>query len=265
MRWDRLRCGGGRAARARPGGAGQRAGVRLRLLPARPGLPDRLAQPGRDRAAAPRGREHRRRRVASGASLDGRFLVFTRMKLLPKLNGDIPVPAQRSLVWVDLQTGTSPTSRPARAARGRRSRRAGRAAISRGGSRPTAAAPRRATRGSARSAAAASSPSFGFPFYTTLSSAADVYFPQVASSRNAFSEPLVNNPAAAASARRRATCATSRWRRSTRPAAPRQPHDAAGGLGPEERRPGVRPSRCRASTCRAPAILRPRRATTTSP
>ena len=39
-------------------------------------------------------------------SPDGRFLVFTRMKLLPKLNGDIVPPTDRSLIHVDLQTGT---------------------------------------------------------------------------------------------------------------------------------------------------------------
>jgi WD40-like Beta Propeller Repeat len=38
---------------------------------------------------------------------DGRFLVFTRMKLLPKLNGDIVAPAARSLIRVDLQTGAT--------------------------------------------------------------------------------------------------------------------------------------------------------------
>ncbi len=39
-------------------------------------------------------------------SNDGRHLVFTRMKLLPKLNGDIVPPAQRRLLSVDRQTGT---------------------------------------------------------------------------------------------------------------------------------------------------------------
>lgn len=38
-------------------------------------------------------------------SADGRFMAFTRMKLLPKLNGDIVPPATRTLHWVDLQTG----------------------------------------------------------------------------------------------------------------------------------------------------------------
>jgi hypothetical protein len=37
-------------------------------------------------------------------SPDGRFLLFTRMKLLPKLNGDIVPPATRTVHWVDLQT-----------------------------------------------------------------------------------------------------------------------------------------------------------------
>jgi hypothetical protein len=40
-------------------------------------------------------------------SADGRSLVFTRMKLLPKLNGDIVPPTQRTLIWVDRQTGAS--------------------------------------------------------------------------------------------------------------------------------------------------------------
>jgi hypothetical protein len=40
-------------------------------------------------------------------SPDGRFLVFTRMKLLPKLNGDIVPPTARSLIHVDLQTGAT--------------------------------------------------------------------------------------------------------------------------------------------------------------
>jgi hypothetical protein len=40
-------------------------------------------------------------------SADGRSLVFTRMTLLPKLNGDIVPPAQRTLIWVDRQTGAS--------------------------------------------------------------------------------------------------------------------------------------------------------------
>jgi hypothetical protein len=38
-------------------------------------------------------------------SANGRFLVFTRMKLQPKLNGDIVPPALRTLQWVDRQTG----------------------------------------------------------------------------------------------------------------------------------------------------------------
>ncbi len=42
-------------------------------------------------------------------SPDGRFLAFTRMKLLPKLNGDIVPPQQRSLVSVNLQTGAIQT------------------------------------------------------------------------------------------------------------------------------------------------------------
>ena len=37
---------------------------------------------------------------------DGRYLVFTRMKLQPKLNGDIVPPTVRTLQWVDRQTGT---------------------------------------------------------------------------------------------------------------------------------------------------------------
>jgi hypothetical protein len=36
-------------------------------------------------------------------SPDGRYLAFTRMRLLPKLNGDVAVPAQRTVVLVDLQ------------------------------------------------------------------------------------------------------------------------------------------------------------------
>jgi len=39
-------------------------------------------------------------------SADGRYLVFTRMKLQPKLNGDIVPPTLRTLQWVDRQTGT---------------------------------------------------------------------------------------------------------------------------------------------------------------
>ena len=38
-------------------------------------------------------------------SADGRYLVFTRMKLQPKLNGDIVPPAQRAIHWLDRQTG----------------------------------------------------------------------------------------------------------------------------------------------------------------
>jgi hypothetical protein len=38
-------------------------------------------------------------------SPDGRFLAFTRMRLLPKLNGDIVPPPERTLVSVNLQTG----------------------------------------------------------------------------------------------------------------------------------------------------------------
>ena len=40
-------------------------------------------------------------------SADGRSLVFTRMRLQPKLNGDIVPPAERSLIWVDRQTGAT--------------------------------------------------------------------------------------------------------------------------------------------------------------
>jgi hypothetical protein len=40
-------------------------------------------------------------------SADRRSLVFTRMKLLPKLNGDIVPPAQRSIMWIDRQTGAT--------------------------------------------------------------------------------------------------------------------------------------------------------------
>ena len=39
-------------------------------------------------------------------SADGRYLVFTRMKLQPKLNGDIVPPTLRTLQWVDRETGT---------------------------------------------------------------------------------------------------------------------------------------------------------------
>ena len=38
-------------------------------------------------------------------SADGRFLVWTRMKLQPKLNGDIEPPTQRTLHWLDRETG----------------------------------------------------------------------------------------------------------------------------------------------------------------
>jgi hypothetical protein len=39
-------------------------------------------------------------------SADGRYLAFTRMRLQPKLNGDIVPPAERSVFWLDRQTGT---------------------------------------------------------------------------------------------------------------------------------------------------------------
>jgi hypothetical protein len=42
-------------------------------------------------------------------SPDGKALVFTRMRLLPKLNGDIVPPAERTLVHVNLQTGALST------------------------------------------------------------------------------------------------------------------------------------------------------------
>jgi hypothetical protein len=38
-------------------------------------------------------------------SADGRFLAFARMTLLPKLNGDIVPPPERTVHWADLQTG----------------------------------------------------------------------------------------------------------------------------------------------------------------
>jgi WD40-like Beta Propeller Repeat len=38
-------------------------------------------------------------------STDGRYMLFTRMRLLPKLNGDIVPPAERTLFMLDRQTG----------------------------------------------------------------------------------------------------------------------------------------------------------------
>ena len=38
-------------------------------------------------------------------SVDGRYLVWMRTRLLPKLNGDIPVPSERTLLMLDRQTG----------------------------------------------------------------------------------------------------------------------------------------------------------------
>ena len=38
-------------------------------------------------------------------SPDGRFLVFVRAQLQPQLNGNVAMPQQRDLVWVDLQAG----------------------------------------------------------------------------------------------------------------------------------------------------------------
>ncbi len=42
-------------------------------------------------------------------SIDGRYLVWMRTRLLPKLNGDIPVPADRTLFMLDRQTGVITT------------------------------------------------------------------------------------------------------------------------------------------------------------
>jgi hypothetical protein len=42
-------------------------------------------------------------------SADGRYLLFERMRLLPKLNGDIAVPSQRTLFMLDRQTGVITT------------------------------------------------------------------------------------------------------------------------------------------------------------
>jgi hypothetical protein len=42
-------------------------------------------------------------------SIDGRYLVWMRTRLLPKLNGDIPVPADRTLLMLDRQTGVITT------------------------------------------------------------------------------------------------------------------------------------------------------------
>ena len=38
-------------------------------------------------------------------SADGRWLAFTRMRIVPKLDGSFPVPAERNIVLVDLQAG----------------------------------------------------------------------------------------------------------------------------------------------------------------
>src|SRR4051794_806015 len=42
-------------------------------------------------------------------STDGRYLVWVRLRLLPKLNGDIAVPAERTVFMVDRQTGVITT------------------------------------------------------------------------------------------------------------------------------------------------------------
>src|SRR5687768_12740628 len=42
-------------------------------------------------------------------STDGRYLVWMRTRLLPKLNGDIPVPSDRTLFMLDRQTGVITT------------------------------------------------------------------------------------------------------------------------------------------------------------
>jgi hypothetical protein len=42
-------------------------------------------------------------------SVDGRYLVWMRTRLLPKLNGDIPVPSERTLLMLDRQTGVITT------------------------------------------------------------------------------------------------------------------------------------------------------------
>ena len=42
-------------------------------------------------------------------SVDGRYLVWMRTRLLPKLNGDIPVPSDRTLFMLDRQTGVITT------------------------------------------------------------------------------------------------------------------------------------------------------------
>jgi hypothetical protein len=42
-------------------------------------------------------------------SIDGRYLVWMRTRLLPKLNGDIPVPSDRTLFMLDRQTGVITT------------------------------------------------------------------------------------------------------------------------------------------------------------
>src|SRR3954451_25333645 len=42
-------------------------------------------------------------------SIDGRYLLFDRMRLLPKLNGDIVAPAERTVNLLDRQTGVVTT------------------------------------------------------------------------------------------------------------------------------------------------------------
>ena len=42
-------------------------------------------------------------------SVDGRYLTWMRTRLLPKLNGDIPVPSERTLFMLDRQTGVITT------------------------------------------------------------------------------------------------------------------------------------------------------------
>jgi hypothetical protein len=126
-------------------------------------------------------------------SPDGHFLVFTRMKLLPKLNGDIPVPAARSLVWVDLQAGQILAFPGGAGGAGATFTPRGSGTDFAWGVAPDGTSFTDGNTLAGRVAGGSQPPSGAFPMYTALSSAANVYFPQVASVRNAFTETLPSN------------------------------------------------------------------------
>ena len=100
-----LRPGDRGAARARVPRVRGRADGRLRALRDGPGVPDRARERGDRRAArAAGGGEHARGRVPPDA-LAGTVASssFVRAQLQPQLNGNVAMPQQRDLVWVDLQ------------------------------------------------------------------------------------------------------------------------------------------------------------------